>query len=493
MRDISEREIVDMFNRIKKQIKVELTRTNYSRALYQIDRAAVWGYFYNFQYSDDELEGFIQLLAEHYRKVIGVESQTDSSNRILLVTSRVRDNHELIRQYARALTKCGKPSKIIALKNDSPKSKCVNLCREIENKVEVEWIEESDDYEKTVISMAKAIYSYNPSKILTHVVPWDVRSIVSVMAAKNCLCYNINYNDHSFWIGKSMLDYLIEFRPYGATISVEKRGISSRKLLYIPYYPIVSEDIPFQGFPFDRQGKIVFFSGGDGYKMMDESNTFFNNIDRILDENPNAIFYLVSGRTDFLKLKTRKLHNSDRIYISMSRKDIYAVFRNCDIFYGTYPVAGALMSEYAAMCGKPVVARANEKPRLDDVNGILNHKFSNQVAFLTNDEMCNYAHRLCVDYDYRWAEGERLRKNITSQEEFEDSVSHILSDKTIPYVFRPLEIDYNGIQQYYREYSVNFADAHVGVLYHLFGLKTLFYWPKLARYFFNNIIKILTR
>lgn len=483
MKPITEKEIIGIFNRIKKEIKVELKRNNYSRVLYLIDRAAAWGYFYNFQYSDEEIEGFIQLLANHYREILNFTPQVQTSDRVLLVTSRVSDNHELIRQYARALIICGKTAKIIALGDSSTKTKCSNLCREIENVVEIEWIEDCEDYEKTAVSMAKAIYSYKPSKIFTHVIPWDVRSIIAVMATKNCTCFNINFNDHTFWIGKSMLDYLIEFRPYGATISVEKRGIPAEKLLYVPYYPIVTEDLPFQGFPFDRNNKIVFFSGGDGYKMMDQSNTFFNNIDRILDENPDAVFFLASGRVDFLKGKVVNLKNHDRIYISGSRKDIYAVFVNCDIYYGTYPVVGALMSEYAALCCKPIVARANKNTGLEEINGILNHKYPDKVAFLTNDEMCKYAHKLCKDIDFRHAEGNRLKKNITSREEFEKSIFQIINDQLSDYAFLPLTMDYKGIEKFYLDFSVNYADAHVGIPYHIFGLKALVYWPKLIPHF----------
>ena len=141
MWNITEKDIIDVFNRIKKQIGVEIERENYSRALYLIDRAAVWGYFYNFQYADNDLENYNQLLANHYKELLGLKPQEQSSDCVLLVTSRMSDNHELIRQYARALVRSGKPSKIIAWGNNNTKNRCPNLCAEIEGKVEVEWIE----------------------------------------------------------------------------------------------------------------------------------------------------------------------------------------------------------------------------------------------------------------------------------------------------------------------------------------------------------------
>ena len=35
---------------------------------------------------------------------------------------------------------------------------------------------------------------------------------------------------------------------------------------------------------------------------------------------------------------------------------IDAVFENCDIYLGTYPICGGLMSQYAAMHAKPILA-----------------------------------------------------------------------------------------------------------------------------------------
>ena len=126
MMRITEKDIVGMFNRIKQEIGVEINRANYSRSLYLIANAAVWGYFYNFQYTDDDIERYIQKLSDHYKETLNLASQSPSSDRVLLVTSRISDNHELIRQYARALAICGKTSKIIVLGNRLLKTKCSN-------------------------------------------------------------------------------------------------------------------------------------------------------------------------------------------------------------------------------------------------------------------------------------------------------------------------------------------------------------------------------
>ena len=54
------------------------------------------------------------------------------------------------------------------------------------------------------------------------------------------------------------------------------------------------------------------------------------------------------------------MKNGERVYTSKYRKDISQLFRNCDIYYGTYPLSGGLMCQYAAAFGNPILAYARK-------------------------------------------------------------------------------------------------------------------------------------
>lgn len=63
-----------------------------------------------------------------------------------------------------------------------------------------------------------------------------------------------------------------------------------------------------------------------------------------------------------------------RVFLLGSRRDIHAVFRACDIYMGTYPIGGGLMSQYAAVNGKPILAYASEECPSAFVETVVCHK-----------------------------------------------------------------------------------------------------------------------
>ena len=74
------------------------------------------------------------------------------------------------------------------------------------------------------------------------------------------------------------------------------------------------------------------------------------------------------------------MKNGERVYTSKYRKDISQLFRNCDIYYGTYPLSGGLMCQYAAAFGKPILAYAKKRVELDEVDGIVNYHNEAPIA-----------------------------------------------------------------------------------------------------------------
>ena len=69
--------------------------------------------------------------------------------------------------------------------------------------------------------------------------------------------FQINLTDHAFWLGSTAFDYCIEFRNYGAGISLNERGIDFNKLILLPFYPYINKEQPFLGFDFDIDGKKI--------------------------------------------------------------------------------------------------------------------------------------------------------------------------------------------------------------------------------------------
>lgn len=491
MRYLSKQNVCYVYEKLKRQAGIYLDGNDLERAIHLIETAAQWGYHYTYRYADDELEEYLQRIAKEVKISLHEVSAPHGSKdeRIVFVCNRMVDNWEVTQQYSRALAASGIPTLIIVINRDSKEGNenIRSELRQAEN-ITVKWVEDSQDYIEVVVEIASLIYNYQPTKILAHVWPWDTRPIVAIMAAKKCPCYNINFNDHSFWIGKSMLDYLIEFRPYGSTISIEKRGLKPEQLIYLPYYPIISTNIPFQGFPFDRNGKVVIFTGGSAYKMLGKDNLYFDNLDAILGDNPNAVVLLACGTLGPINERISKMKNKAQVFTTTFRKDIASLFLNSDIYYATYPMSGGLMSQYAATLSRPIIAYVKEPCALDEIDGIVNYHNDLPISFYSCAELKAYASRLCKDKDYRIEEGKRLYDSMIKQAEFESVFIDMMHGKHSISDHKLLNIDYDSISQFYLDFHNTYSAGNLILLIKALKLNAFLYFPEYTRKYMMAIM-----
>ena len=492
---LTEEQVINIFNRIKKKASEQIECGCLEKGLRYIETAAQWGYCFNFEYTDDDLEQLLQKMSHTIEgKLDNIFGERNEGERIVFICNRTIDCGELTRQYSKALSVMGIPVLIITLnriiKMDGIKIGSTETPSYLQGNpnVTIKVIEESKHLMDTTQEVAGMIRYFNPTKILAHVWPWDARLIVAIMAAKQCPCYNINFNDHAFWIGKSMLDYLIEFRPYGASISVQKRGLKVEQLIHLPYYPIISDDIPFQGFPFDRKGKVVIFTGGTEYKMLGEDNLYFDIMDTVLGDNANAVVFLAS--TSFIGIRQRisKMKNRDRVFVSKYRKDISELFKNCDIYYGTYPLSGGMMSQYAAFFAKPILAYANEKVALDEMDGIVNYHIDVPIAKNDLIELFSYAKKLCSDSLYRRTEGQRLFESVIKRQEFDEILKEVLVGNTKLKTMKLLDIDYDSIRRFYLNFANIYNNGNLVILLKTFHLFSFIYFPSYSLSFIARLL-----
>ena len=146
--------------------------------------------------------------------------------------------------------------------NSNNKKNDNNLVAELENyaKAQIFKIDKSLNNVDQVLALHIKISEYKPEIAFLHMTPWDVNAIAVFFTFNHIVRYQINITDHAFWLGVGICDYCIEFRNYGANISMEKREIEEKQLLFQPFYPIV-KSVPFKGYPFVvKDNSVVIFS-----------------------------------------------------------------------------------------------------------------------------------------------------------------------------------------------------------------------------------------
>lgn len=296
---------------------------------------------------------------------------------------------------------------------------------------------------------------YHPAKIFMHVRDCSAFNYAVSVIPSCTKIYYINQHDHAFWIKNSNIDYVLPYRAWGATIDIEKRDCKTEQELLMPYYPIVVEK-SFQGFPKQTKGKVIIFSGGNQFKTYDDENTYWKLVIQILIDNPEAvIIYAIKGDANKRQLDAvRELTKDDSVLERLIpigfRTDINEVFKHCDIFLGTCPMSGGLMSQYAAINAKPILqyyppclAANNETEQVLDYNG------KEPISFTDKEQFLREAKHLINDVVYRTQRGEAINRCIITQEQFDDLLVRTIDTNLNQVPYEKIDINYDALTEWW--------------------------------------------
>lgn len=476
------------YTKLKQLALKNAEKKRFDNAVFYLKRAAILMYNSNIIYTDEVLESLLQNISEQIITHRGPKQQ--QTKRIVFYDYFVLDNRGLTEQYLDALFSFDYEVLFIGCQSGE-KSKEIYSKLQSHN-VAYKYISECDEITKA-ITIYKLISDFSPQIILAHTAPWDVAGLMAInRCGEKCKRFLINITDHAFWLGSTVFDYFLEFRNYGYNISKTFRNIDEKRLLKLPYYPIINKNIEFEGFHFNTEGKKLIFSGGSIYKIQG-SHAFLDIIKYIITKYPETIFlFLGNGDSKYLLDFIEQNNFQERVFYSPERKDIYEVFRHCDLYLNTYPLIGALMTQYACIAGKLPLTLNDKK---DPCNGIselmidcknIELEFDNMDLlkskldlYLTNDEV------LASDSD-------KIKKAIISPETFNNILLEYIQEDfpTTKITFKCYDID---IDKFAEQYITRF-NGHNGLTYYkLFidrSLKTLKSFPHYyVKYAKNRIIK----
>ena len=271
--EFSIQEIQNVFYKIKSLAEKAFENKNYELCLKYIEIAADVAYSFNWKYTDEDLENLLVAISDSIitEKSVFIPIQ----GRIVFYDVFALDNRGLTQQYLRALISWDVELLFIFEGNDLSNSE--QILSEIQSYSKAELF--VVDKNLTKIEKIKCIYNkiidFKPDKAFLHLYPSSVVAVSVFNALKEVTRYQINLTDHAFWLGSKCIDYSLEFRDYGCTVSYEKRNLARNKLLIQPYYPIM-DCKPFIGFSSDiPENAIKIFTGGSYYKLYGKGGFFF--------------------------------------------------------------------------------------------------------------------------------------------------------------------------------------------------------------------------
>ena len=135
---------------------------------------------------------------------------------------------------------------------------------------------------------------------------------------------------------------------------------------------------------------------------------------------------------------------SNRFVLLGNRTDISEVFKNIDIYIGTYPYIGGLMTQYAAINGKPILAYKDH-----DIEKIVCNKNQTRFVYDTIDELTAEAKRLISDIKYRNERSKVFLSLTNSQHDFRQKFWELVENRITPILKKEESIDYDEFCQKY--------------------------------------------
>lgn len=413
--DKYDKKLMQICNKAIKKNKVDLVAIC-------IEAMAQLYYEWNQFYTNDFLEDKVSQLAQLVVPKIEVNEHSNEIKTILFYDGFGLDSRGLALIYLKALAQMD--CRVIYLTNSRSMGKqplIQNII--VESSIIREYFNATDSYRKKTETIKNICMKYNPGVAFLYTTPWDVSGISVFQQMVGVKRFQINLTDHTFWLGRNAFDYCIEFREYGKYISESYRGIASNKLKKLPYYSYVDENIPLKEVPFDMDKYKIICSGGALYKTLDDNKTFYKIIDTILKKY-NDVLFLYIGNGDDTQLQLLKQQYDERVQYLRERDDFFQIMKRSYLFINTYPVSGALMTQYAAMAGLlPVTLLHDDESQL-----ILNNHKELGIEFNSVDELCEEIDRLLVDKEYIKCKKKLLINSVISEEQFNNEIKKLIND-----------------------------------------------------------------
>lgn len=471
---LSLNDIKNAYKGVKAQAIEAFYRGDYERSMEYVRHCATIAQQFNWIYTDDELEELLKNIA---LKIIpqAENDYTPVKDRVVLYDDFCV-SFILALQYVDALVAAGKELLYITFNQQSGKfSSIIPIIQSKYPNVRIVNLAKNSIIQGN-IDFYQEILNFRPEQILLHVFANTI--IIPALHAlpKVTSKYIINLADQTFWLGAKVVDYVLEFRQFGVSVSQQRRGIKPAMQLLVPFYPIVDNN-PFQGFPKEctEEGKVLIFSGGDIYKVLDEKRMYWHLVKRVLDTFPEVVF-LFATKIDGIGMEYLNsfIHDNNyegRFVYTKFRPDINELLAHVDIFMGTCPVCGSLMSQLAARNATPILQYYYPGTPDDETEQAICINEQYPISFDNEDAFMREAEKLIRNADYRTQQGKRLQRAMITENQFNELVKNTLATNKTQKPLQPYRFDYQQLDD--RWFALEKAGyiSSISYLYHLLGAK----------------------
>ncbi len=205
----------------------------------------------------------------------------------------------------------------------------------------------------------------SPDILILYINPNDVVAVaaLSAIADKPRVVF-FNHADHIFWLGKSVIDLLIDFRNVSVKYSTSLRGIDPNRIRLIPLTTNIQPRKVCRDTYGVPEDSTLSVSVGSYYKVAGgQEPNYFEMINELLARFPNHYHLFVTDYPDQAEQQyaSAEAGVSRRFISTGPLADLAPVYGVADFLIETFPLCGCTVRVEAMACGVPVVAFRNRK------------------------------------------------------------------------------------------------------------------------------------
>lgn len=452
---------VENYNSLKSNAINALNENKIEKSLDYVYIASSYAWKVQFgKWYDDELEQLLPRIGKHIKKqVVGFktdkskEIQKDVKSIVHVVSflSDVGGHSEVLRQWVNILTGLVENQRIY-ITNVSKTATKYSYLDDFANKgIGVRQLSHNNSYVDRIKKLIEYFEEDLPDFAILYINPNDVIAVTALQTLQNKpYVIFFNHADHVFWLGKNIIDILVEFRSNSVKYSNAFRNIN--RICVIPLTTdIKPRKIPktFYGIP---ENSTLSVSIGGFHKLLgDPEWNYFKTIERILEQFPNHYHLLItsSHRGELEEHLTDTPNIRKRFIIDGPYPDLEPIYGVADFLIETFPYSGGMVRIEAMACGLPIVAVRNKKFEIFSES---DETLPSEYRFMgfTEDQIVEYSSEFIKNTELRKQVGERLYRHFKqkmSPEKIRDLLSDLiknrdLSIKSQPCKIKKLDFDY---------------------------------------------------
>lgn len=430
-------EIIENTERCLRELKCiarkALQQGKIEKTLAAVNAAANLLYQYNQKYTDKELEDFLLQVGEiePFLQELPQKIKMTHKKRVIFYDRFGLDIRGWALCYVKAFTRLNydvyyvttlqakghEPEIDAAIKNGNGKVKKV-------------YVDFQQGYLSACRRLTDIFTEFAPKSAFFYTTPDDVVGTTVFNRLKGKVTrYQVDLTDHAYWLGVNAADYCVASRSIGAGIEVYQRGFKKEQILVLDGCAVVHDDIPFDGFDFDTDGKRVVFSGGALYKTLgDKENTYYRMVEHILKKHSDIIFYYLGNgdQTELIRLKEKF---PAQVYFDHERRDFFEIMKRCAFYLNTYPMFGGLMMRYAAMAQKLPITLKHEH----DADGILFNQDTLGIEYDNATDLLDDVDRLLDNPDYLRQREAKMKGATILEDDFRRNLESLIDSQFTEY------------------------------------------------------------